>query len=48
MDVRVDEITGIRFVREPYPFPSSAGRESLTVQFPGPDRWTGALVAAAA
>jgi hypothetical protein len=22
MDVRVDEITGVRFVREPYPFPS--------------------------
>ncbi len=21
MDVRVDEITGVRFVREPYPFP---------------------------
>jgi putative heme iron utilization protein len=36
MDVRVDEITGIRFVREPYPFPSLAGRESLTVQFLGP------------
>jgi hypothetical protein len=27
---------GIRFVREPYPFPSFAGRESLTVQFLGP------------
>jgi putative heme iron utilization protein len=37
MDVRVDEITGVRFVREPYPFPSFAGRESLTVQFLGPD-----------
>jgi putative heme iron utilization protein len=36
MDVRVDEITGVRFVREPYPFPSFAGRESLTVQFLGP------------
>ena len=36
MDVRVDEITGIRFVREPYPFPSFAGRESLAVQFLGP------------
>ena len=36
MNVRVDEITGIRFVREPYPFPSFAGRESLTVQFLGP------------
>jgi putative heme iron utilization protein len=36
MDVRVDEITAVRFVREPYPFPSFAGRESLTVQFLGP------------
>ena len=36
MDVRVDEITGVRFVRSPYPFPSFAGRESLTVQFLGP------------
>ena len=35
MDVRVDEITGVRFVREPYPFPSFPGRESLTVQFLG-------------
>jgi hypothetical protein len=40
MDVRVDEITGIRFVREPCPFPSFAGRESLTVQFLGPGRET--------
>ena len=36
MDVRVDEVTGVRFVREPYPFPSFAGREVLTVQFLGP------------
>jgi hypothetical protein len=36
MSVRVDEITGIRFVRGPYPFPSFAGREVLTVQFLGP------------
>src|SRR5215467_14568387 len=36
MDVRVDEITRVRFVREPYPFPSFPGRESLTVQFLGP------------
>jgi hypothetical protein len=35
MDVRVDEITGVRFVREPYPFPSFPGREVLTVQFLG-------------
>ena len=37
MDVRVDEITGVRFVREPYPFPSFPGRKVLTVQFLGPD-----------
>jgi hypothetical protein len=37
MDVRVDEITGVRFVRAPYPFPSFPGREVLTVQFLGPD-----------
>jgi putative heme iron utilization protein len=36
MDVRVDEVTGVRFVREPYPFPSFPGREVLTVQFLGP------------
>jgi putative heme iron utilization protein len=36
MDVRVDEITGVRFVREPYPFPSFPGREVLIVQFLGP------------
>jgi len=36
MDVRVDEITGVRFVRGPYPFSSFAGREVLTVQFLGP------------
>ena len=36
MDVRVDEITGVRFTREPYPFPSFPGRETLTVRFLGP------------
>ena len=36
MDVRVDEITGVRFARGPYPFPSFPGRETLTVQFLGP------------
>jgi putative heme iron utilization protein len=36
MSVRVDEITGVRFVRGPYPFPSFPGREVLTVQFLGP------------
>jgi hypothetical protein len=29
MDVRVDEITGVRFARAPYPFPSFPGREVL-------------------
>jgi hypothetical protein len=38
MDVRVDEITGVRFVREPYPFPSFPGREVLIVVFLGPGR----------
>ena len=28
MDVRVDEITGVRFGREPYPFPRSPGGSS--------------------
>ena len=38
MDVRVDEITGVRFVRAPYPFrPAFPGQEVLTVQFLGPD-----------
>ena len=36
MDVRVDEVTGVRFVREPYPFPSFPGREVLVVEFLGP------------
>jgi hypothetical protein len=36
MDVRVDEVTGVRFVREPYPFPSFPGREVLTVLVLGP------------
>jgi hypothetical protein len=40
MDVRIDEITGVRFVREPYPFPSFPGREVLTVQFLGPGEKT--------
>jgi hypothetical protein len=35
MDVRVDEITGVRFVRGPYPFPSFPGREVLVVVFLG-------------
>jgi hypothetical protein len=36
MDVRVDEITGIRFVREPYPFQAHPGQEVLIVRFLGP------------
>jgi hypothetical protein len=37
MSVRVDEITGVRFVREPYPFvPSFPGEEVLIVRFLGP------------
>ena len=36
MDVRVDEITGVRFVHELHPFPSYSGPELLTVQFLGP------------
>ena len=34
MSVRIDEITGVRFVRAPYPFrPHFPGQEVLTVQF---------------
>jgi putative heme iron utilization protein len=44
MDVRVDEITGVRFVRGPYPFPSFPGREVLTVEFLGPDGESGFAV----
>jgi hypothetical protein len=36
MDVRIDEITGVRFVRAPYPFSGFPGQEALTVQFLGP------------
>jgi len=36
MDVRIDEITGVRFVRELHPFPSYTGPELLVVQFLGP------------
>ena len=36
MSVRVDEITGVRFVRGPYPFPSFPGPGGpATVQFLG-------------
>jgi len=38
MSVRVDEITGVRFAREPYPFrPHFPGHEVLVVQFLGPE-----------
>ena len=41
MDVRVDEITGVRFIRAPYPFqPHFPGQQVLTVQFLGPGRDT--------
>jgi hypothetical protein len=36
MDVRVGEITGVRFVRELHPYPSYSGPELLRVQFLGP------------
>jgi hypothetical protein len=37
MDVRVDQITGVRFFREPYPFqPHFPGQEVLGVRFLGP------------
>jgi hypothetical protein len=37
MHVLLDEITSVRFVREPDPFASVPGRELLTVRFLGPD-----------
>ena len=36
MSIRVDEVTGVRFVREPNPFPHFPGQESLIVCFIGP------------
>ena len=46
MDVRVDQVTGVRFRRGPYPFPSFPGREVLTVEFlgPGGENWLGCYV----
>ena len=41
MDVRVDEITGVRFAHGPDPFPSFPGREVLTVEFLGPGGQSG-------
>jgi len=34
--VRIDQITGVRFERGPYPFPSFPGQEGLGVEFLGP------------
>jgi hypothetical protein len=36
IDMRVDEITGVRFARRPSLFPAWPGQEVLTVQFLGP------------
>jgi hypothetical protein len=36
MDIRVDEISCVRFVRESNPFPHFPGQESLIVRFVGP------------
>ena len=38
MHVGLDEITGVRFMREPSPFPAWPGEEVLTVHFLGPGR----------
>ena len=35
-DIRVDEVTGVRFGRRPSLFPAWPGQEVLTVQFLGP------------
>ena len=37
IDVRVDEVTGVRFARRPSLFPAWPGQEVLSVQFLGPD-----------
>ena len=37
LDVRLDQVGAVRFVREPNPFPSFPGEESLTVRFEGTD-----------
>ena len=36
LDMRVDEVTGVRFVRKPSMFPEWPGQEVLGVQFLGP------------
>lgn len=38
LDVRLDQVEAVRFVREPNPFPSFSGEESLTVRFESGDR----------
>lgn len=37
MDVELDEVSDVEFVREPNPFPQFPGEESLTVRFRGPE-----------
>ena len=37
MDVNLNEISSVQFVRERSPFPAFAGEESVTVRFVGPD-----------
>ena len=37
IDIRVDEVTGVRFARRPSLFPAWPGQEVLSVQFLGPD-----------
>jgi hypothetical protein len=41
MDVRVDEITGVRFVRAPYPFSGFPGQEVPDRAVPGTGRGRG-------
>jgi hypothetical protein len=38
LDVRLDQVEAVRFVREPNPFPSFPGEESLTVRFEAAER----------
>ena len=38
LSVRLDQVEAVRFVREPNPFPSFPGEESLTVRFEAADR----------
>jgi hypothetical protein len=38
LDVRVDQVEAVRFVREPDPFPSFPGEESLTVRLEAADQ----------